>query len=122
MEIQSGHYALNGTAYSGTYGMAVVGLVVIVLMVVLYARLRGIRLLPYVVGLFGAVLIVGAFLAATVGFAGRYGVGGGVMRIGVRDPLVTLAVTMACGTFVLALCLVSLGRLRRASRSSASSW
>jgi len=116
VEIQSGHYALTGTAYSGTYGMAVVGIVVLVLMVVLYARLRGIRLLPYVVGLFGAALIVGAFLAATVGFSGRYGIAGGVTSWPVYEPLVELAATVAFGVIVVGLCLVSLGRLRAASR------
>lgn len=118
MEISSGHYALNGTAYYGTYGMAVVGLVCAVLVVVLYARLRGVRLLPYLGIAAGIGVGFVAFLVWPVDYDGQ---AAGIMRVAIFDPLVTLAATIAAAAFVLGLSLVSVGRLRRASKSSASS-
>lgn len=112
MEISTGHYALNGTAYYGTYGMAVVGLICAVLVVVLLARLRGIRLLPYLGIVAGVVLGFAAFLLWPVDYDGQ---AAGIMRVTVFDPMVTVASVVACVAIVAGLSLVSLGRLRSAA-------
>lgn len=113
MNIGSDHYRLDGIAYDNTVGMAFVALVCAVLLVAVYVRLRP-AALRYVLGAVAGLLAVAAGFAAFLLWPVDYdGQAAGVMQIGVRDPMVTLAATVAVAAFVIALCLVSVGRLRR---------